>query len=201
MIRSFAVLFVCLLSWTTPALSQVAAQCEPYEEQTVAMDLAVATQMAASAAALVGDTPSYARWFGTYSDANAERVRAVLKQVHAKLVSQRLALVCTRKSDETCRDAYAWVLPATGVIRLCPSYFRLPSMARAHEGASITFGSREGALIHEISHAVAGTTDDCLNWADCRTLAARSPSVAIASANSYESFAEDVMLQAMAAAE
>jgi peptidyl-Lys metalloendopeptidase len=165
------------------------------------MDLAVATQMAASAAAAVGDTPTYAKWFGPYSDHNGERVRAVLKQIHTKLVSERLALVCTGKSDETCQEAYAWVLPATGVIRLCPEYFYLPSMARAHEGASITFGSREGTLIHEISHAVARTGDECLNWADCRTLAGRSPSTAIASANSYESFAEDIMLQAMAAAE
>lgn len=77
--------------WAAPTLAQTAAHCEPYQEQTIVLDLEVATQMTASAAALVGDTPTYAQWFGTYSSANAERVRAVLKQVHARLVSQRLA--------------------------------------------------------------------------------------------------------------
>jgi peptidyl-Lys metalloendopeptidase len=185
--------------WAAPALAQTAAHCEPYQEQTIVLDLGVATQMTASAAALVGDTPTYAKWFGTYSSANAEQVRAVLKQVHAKLVSQRLAVVCSTKSDETCRKAFAWVLPATGVIRLCPGYFALPSMERAHQGADINYGSREGTLIHEISHAVAETGDECVSWADCRGLAGRSPSVAITSANTYESFAEDVKLQAMEA--
>ena len=87
------------------------------------------------------------------------------------------------------------------MIRLCPDYFYLPSMARALEGANINFGSREGTLIHEISHAVANTGDDCLNWADCQTLAGRAPLTAIDNANSYESFAEDLMLQALQAAE
>lgn len=187
--------------WAPPASAQTAAHCEPYQEQTIMLDLAVATQMTASAAALVGDTPTYGKWFGTYSSANAEKVRVVLKQVHAKLVSQRLAFVCSTKSDETCREAFAWVLPATGVIRLCPGYFSLPSMERAHQGADINYGSREGTLIHEISHAVAETGDECVSWADCRGLAGRSPAVAITSANTYESFAEDVKLQAMEAAE
>jgi peptidyl-Lys metalloendopeptidase len=161
------------------------------------MDLAVATEMAAAAAAAVGGTSTYSKWFGTHSSANAERVRAVLKQIHARLISQRLAFVCSTKSDGTCREAYAWVLPATGVIRLCSDYFSLPSMDRAHQGEDITYGSREGTLIHEISHAVADTEDPCVSWVDCRSLAARSPADAINSANSYESFAEDVRLQAM----
>ena len=201
MLRPISIFMVCLLLWTIPALAQTVAQCEPYQEQTVAMDLEVATRMAASAAAAVGDTPTYTKWFGAYSEQNAERVRVVLKQIHAKLLSQRMALVCPGKSDRTCRDAFAWVLPATGVIRLCPDYFYLPSMERAHGGASLNLGSREGALIHEISHAVAATNDRCTTWAECRALAGRSPSTAIASANSYESFAEDVMLQLMAAGE
>jgi deuterolysin len=199
MLRSFPSLLAGLLAWTTPTLAQTAAQCAPYEEQTGAMDLAVARQMAASAAAAVGDSETYAKWFGTHSGPNAERVRMVLKAIHTKLVSERLALVCAGKSDPTCREAYAWVLPTTGVIRLCPSYFGLPSVARAHEGANINFGSREGTFIHEISHFVAGTGDECLSWADCRTLAGRSPGTAIASAKSYETFAEDVMLQGLAA--
>ena len=199
MFKPFALLVILIGVWTTPALAQTAARCAPYQEQTVAMDLEVATGMAASAAAAVGDTDTFAKWFGVYSDQNAEQVRAAFKQVHAKLLSQRLALVCATKSDGSCREAFAWVLPATGVIRLCPAYFSLPSMDRAHGGADINLGSREGALIHEISHAVAGTDDHCTTWAGCRTLAARSPSSAVASANSYESFAEDIRLQLLAA--
>ena len=120
---------------------------------------------------------------GAYSSAKAERIRAVLKQVHARLVSQRLTFAYSTKSDETCQEAFAWALPATGVIRLCPGYFSLPSMERAHQGADINYGSREGTLIHEISHAVAETGDECVSWADCRGLAGRSPAVAITNAN------------------
>lgn len=181
------------------ASAQSTAQCAPYESQTVLMDLGVATRMAASAAAAVGDTPTYAAWFGDYSLVHAEKVRAVFKAIHTKLVSERLAIVCAGKSDFTCRDAFAWVLPATGVIRLCPDYFLMPSMVRAHEGADIDYGTREGTLIHEVSHYVSYTEDECLSWTDCRTLAARSPTAAIISANSYESFAEDIMLQLLAA--
>ncbi|EYD76421.1 putative protease precursor [Rubellimicrobium mesophilum DSM 19309] len=201
MFRRIAILLLLVGIWATPSLAQTAARCAPYQEQSVATDLEIATRMAASAAAAVGDTETFATWFGTYTDRNAEQVRAVLKQVHAKLLSQRLALTCATKSDQTCQEAFAWVFPASGVIRLCPDYFFLPSMERAHAGEDINLGSREGALIHEISHAVSGTDDDCITWADCRTLARRSPATAILSANSYESFAEDVMLQLMAAAE
>jgi peptidyl-Lys metalloendopeptidase len=133
--RIVAFLVACFCIWTTPAHAQSAAQCAPYEEQTVAMDFAVARQMAALAAAAAGDTPTYAKWFGTYSDADAERVRTVLKEIHAKLVSEQLALVCAGKSNQTCPEAYAWVWPVTGVIRLCHAHFRLSSMAGAHDGA------------------------------------------------------------------
>jgi hypothetical protein len=200
MLRSLALLLLGLASlWPSPPLAHTVARCEPYEEQTIRMDLAVATQMAAASAAAVGDTPTYSKWFGTYASANAERVRAVLKQVHARLISQRLAFVCSTKSDETCGEAYAWVLPATDVIRLCSGYFSLPSIDRAHGGEDINYGSREGTLIHEISHAVADTEDPCISWVDCRSLAARSAADAINSANSYESFAEDIALQALRA--
>jgi hypothetical protein len=50
--------------WAATALAQTAAHCEPYEEQTIMLDLEVATRMTASAAALVGDTPTYAKWLG-----------------------------------------------------------------------------------------------------------------------------------------
>lgn len=65
MFKPLAVLLFLLGIGTTPALAQTAAHCAPYQEQTVAMDLQVATQMAASAAAAVGDTAPYATWFGT----------------------------------------------------------------------------------------------------------------------------------------
>lgn len=61
-------------------------------------------------------------------------------------------------------------------------------MERAHQGADINYGSREGTLIHEISHAVAETGDECVSRADCRGVAGRSPAVATTSANTYESF-------------
>jgi hypothetical protein len=199
MFKPFAILLQFVGVWTTPALAQTAARCAPYQQQIVTMDLEVATGMAASAAAAVRDTDTFAKWFGVYSDQNAEQVRAVLKQVHATLLSQRLTLVCATKADGSCREAFAWVLPATGVIRLCPDYFHLSSMDRAHGGADINLGSREGALIHEISHAAAGTDDHCASWAECRTLAARLPSSAVTSANSYESLAEDITLRLLAA--
>ena len=172
------------------------AGCTKAEEEAAGAAVDGAMALATRAGAAVGDTPAYDAWFGAWSPAHGERVRATLKVIHRELSADRLRVDCEAE-DRTCWTAFAFVTPGQpGVVNLCPSFFGMPSLAEAEEGADIERGTREGVLIHELSHFphAGATGDECVSRTTCRTLARGAPATAVDTADSYQYFAEDVTL-------
>jgi peptidyl-Lys metalloendopeptidase len=160
--------------------------------------------MAARAAPAVGDTAEFALWFGAWSEGAGETVRAGLKAVHRELAAGEVVALCLDGRSEDCKDGtYAYVLYARPrVIHLCPVFFAMPSMADARAGTGDQEdGTREGTIVHELSHFgfVAGTDDHCYSRTECAGLAATDPGLAVANADSFQYFAEDVTLAFWAA--
>ncbi|EYD75839.1 Extracellular protease precursor [Rubellimicrobium mesophilum DSM 19309] len=147
----------------------------------------------------MGDTAGYGHWFGHFTSRNGEQVRANLKAIRNELGSDDLKAVCLGPQDVDCKEGtYAFVMfERPGVVHLCPSFFEMPGMADARVGrVDIEDGTREGTFIHELSHFpfTAGTEDECYGRTTCADLATRAPPRAIAAADSYQYFAEDVTL-------
>jgi peptidyl-Lys metalloendopeptidase len=157
-------------------------------------------QVAARAAgAAVGDNADYLRWFGRYSAANAEAVRASLKAVDRALGRVDLTLVCPETGEDGCAfDVYANVFPDRPfVVNLCAAFFGQPTLAGVVPTSSaFETGTREGTIIHEVSHfiIVAGTDDHCYGRSDCEDMAKESPALAIENADTFQYFAEDILL-------
>lgn len=169
-------------------------------EMAIATDAVKGAQLLASAAAAaVGDTEDYARWFGRFSMTNAETVRSNLKAIDLTLRANAVKAVCPNVGEEDCKvDTFANVWPDQPfVVNLCPAFFDMPVMSSMRIGTpDAENGSREGTIIHELSHfiVVAGTDDECYTRTVCSNMARNDARRAIRNADSYQYFAEDVVL-------
>ncbi|EAQ05462.1 M35 family metallo-endopeptidase [Yoonia vestfoldensis] len=191
---------LCLLG-AQSAIAQNVVHCSPAQDVIVRAALDHAKSLAITAASAVGDTPDYARWFGTYSDRNAETARATLKSVVRAIRAGGVSLQCDTLRDQGCgNDEYAWVYADKPYhIYLCPSFFDMPVLASLRPGTRASDnGTREGTLIHELSHfrSAGGTEDHCYTRRDCMGMALQEPDLAIENADSYQYFTEDVIYYA-----
>ncbi len=189
--------FLWLLLQALPAAAQSFENCNKTQIAYATEALDGAEAIVVRAAALVGDTPEYATWFGVYSKANAEHVRRTLKSIGAALRSDQLKAVCPRIGEEDCSvSTYANVWPDSPyVVNLCPSFFRMPSMIGVvRTSSAFDSGTREGTIIHEVSHfeVVGGTDDNCYGREVCSDMARTDIAAAIDNADSYQYYAEDI---------
>ena len=133
--------FVIVLAGLTCA-SLPAAADEPYAgcsvDQTKIVDEAFRTakDLTLKAAVAVGDTDQYERWFGDYSQANAEQVRANLKSIVTALRGGGVTAQCDLVTDDGCDSGnYAWVYAHEPyLMHLCPSFFSLPALTALRPG-------------------------------------------------------------------
>ena len=186
-----------ILLQTLPVAAQTFENCNKSQIAYATEALEGAEAIVVRAAALVGDTPEYAVWFGRFSKGNAEHVRATLKAIGAALRSDRLKAVCPRIGEEDCTvSTYANVWPDSPyVVNLCPAFFRMPSMIGVvRTSSAFDSGTREGTIIHEVSHfeVVGGTDDNCYGREVCSEMARTDVSAAIDNADSYQYYAEDI---------
>ncbi|MEL6839944.1 MAG: M35 family metallo-endopeptidase [Pseudomonadota bacterium] len=180
-----------------PAEAQAIEGCDKDQHRIVQDALRNAKDLTVKAAARVGDTPEYARWFGDYSDANAETVRATLKAVVTAIRSGGVTVECLPATRDGCSEReYAWVYPHRPFeVNICPPFFNLPPLTALNPGERRSDnGTREGTMVHEISHflAVADTWDHCYSRSECSRMARNDPALAIDNADSYQYFTEDV---------
>ncbi|EAR51345.1 probable protease precursor [Oceanicola granulosus HTCC2516] len=180
-----------------PAAAQQFETCEKVERDAVLEALAGAEKVVLRAAVSVGDTPEYRRWFGPYSKENAAVVRAAFKSIHIAIRDAEIKIVCANIGEEDCdRQMYANVWSHDHYrINLCPAFFSMPRMYAFPQGSEeMENGSREGTIIHEMSHfdVVARTDDICYSRSACSDRALRRQEVLIRNADSYQYFAEDI---------
>ena len=127
-------------------------------------------------------TPRYTTWFGANATSGWATATLNFKAIKGAFDSQPLVLDCKCKK----RTVYAYVYPNQPYkIYLCGAFWNAPLAGT---------DSRGGTLIHEMSHfTVVADTDD---WAYGKTaamaLAVSNPTRALANADSYEYFAENI---------
>jgi len=191
---------ICLLM-SCAAASDAAAQnyagCTKAQRGTVDASVRNAKALALSAAVNVTDSDEYRRWFGKYTVASAERVRANFKSIFTAIRSGRVTVACDPVTPDGCENGtYAWVYnDEPYLLHLCPPFFTLPTMAELNpDNEDSENGTREGTIIHEISHfrRVAGTDDNCYSRDECAELADNDVSAVLENADSYQYFAEDI---------
>ncbi|WP_019955082.1 M35 family metallo-endopeptidase [Yoonia vestfoldensis] len=196
-----AILFLVLLLVGQSAAAQTVLQCSPAHDRIVREALDSAKSLTTMAATAVGDTPEYARWFGVYSDHNAEIVRANLKAVVRAIRTGAVTVQCDSIRDDGCGNGeYAWVYAHRPYrIYLCPSFFDLPPLTALRPGTTASNnGTREGTFVHELSHfrPVARTEDHCYTRRICSRMASTDPARAIENADNYQYYTEDVIYYA-----
>jgi len=176
--------------------------CTKKQTSAIKTAIADAKALAVLAAANVGDTPIYERWFGKYAPRNAETVRRQMKSIVTGIRTGAVRGTCEAVGVEACESStFAYVYGSEAyVIHFCPQFFEMPKMADLRPGTDRSDnGTRAGTIIHEISHfrIVGGTDDHCYSRSDCAGLAERSASRAVDNADSYQYFAEDVTYYAI----
>ena len=196
MVRIFVCVISLLLLLTPAAWAQNFYQCEKTEIAALGDALKGAHNIGLRAAVAIGDTANYRRWFGPYSKSNAEVTRSTLKSIYTTIATGQIRVICLNASDEGCEDdTYAFVYPDEAfVLNICPQYFELPTMLTDRpESGTMDNGTREGTMIHEISHfiRVAATDDVWYSRSTCEAEALTDPRSAIRNADSYQYFAED----------
>ncbi len=199
-------IFLAGLGLSLVALSgPVRAADDPYRDcvknERAMVETAVrnAKNIALAAAVSIDDSDVYGRWFGKYTSDNAERVRATLKAVYTAIRSGAVTTICEPVREGDCDPGtYAYVEPnAPYLLHICPPFFELPSMKGLRPGeATSDNGTREGTVIHEISHfnIVGRTQDNCYSRHYCANLADRDAHAVVRNADSYQYYTEDITL-------
>jgi len=194
----FAILLTGLITAGLPAAADGRFEgCNTEQTKIIDEALGAAKDLTLKAAVAVGDTSDYQRWFGGYSQANAERVRTSLKSVVTALRGGGVTAQCDPVAEDGClAGQYAWVLTDEPyVMHLCPPFFNLPPLTALRPGdRRSAYGTREGTIVHELSHflRVAGTEDYCYSRTECSRMAQDDVRRAIDNADSYQYYTEDV---------
>jgi hypothetical protein len=201
--RALGLALAATLAGAAPGLARSFENCSTGQVKSASAALDGALELALRASAAVADTPDYARWFGSWTRQHGEMVRANLKAIHGALKADEVKTVCLSPRDLDCKEGtFAYVIfNRPQVIHVCPSFFAMPTMADARAGrGELDHGTREGTVIHELSHfpLIAATEDHCYSRPVCDDLAEADPRRAIDNADSYQYFAEDVMLRSWA---
>jgi peptidyl-Lys metalloendopeptidase len=196
---SVPALVAALALCAAPVVALEFEGCTKAQIESAGDAVARAKVMTEAALDAFGHTQDYERWFGSYGTASAATVQQNLTAIDLVLGTEAITLVCNRVGREGCLvDTFANVWPDKPfVINLCPGFFEMPGIAEmtaSHPG--FQNGSREGTIIHELSHftVLAGTDDECYSRRVCSSMARTEPRRAIRNADSYQYFVEDVFL-------
>ena len=195
--RHLMIAIASLVWFAQPAAAQTHVGCSPEQTKIIDVALRTAKDLTLKAAVAVGDTSDFQRWFGDYSDPNAEKVRASLKAIVRAIRGGGVTAQCDLVADDGCSAGeYAWVFPNQPyLMHLCPSFFDLPPLVALQPGTRRSDnGTREGTIVHEISHFihVADTEDHCYSRIECSEMARTDARRAIDNADSYQYFTENV---------
>lgn len=181
------------------------ANCEKTEIAAIETAIEGAHDLALQASVQIGQTPDYVRWFGGYSRRNAEVLRRNFKSVYNAIRTEPITGQCLNSWESACKGGtYAFINRSRPFyVNFCPPFFRMPTMLGVSPSdREMENGTQEGTIIHELSHfrETANTDDLCYSRTECMEMARRDPNGALRNADTYQYFAEDVILYADQAA-
>jgi len=132
---------------------------------------------------------NYVEWFGTYSTANWNEIKADFLAMTPILRADSTSYDCsTCITNPRYSTLYAYVYPvdtATHTIYLCGSFWNAPN-------GPYQTDSKAGTIVHELSHFndIAATLDNAYGQTACRSLAISNPTQAVNNADSHEYLVE-----------
>ena len=126
-----------------------------------------------------GSNTLYSDWFGAFDQGRYDTVTDNYKKIDDLLENETVTYDHTGSGCGA--SWYAYTYPGSKTTWLCSSYLSAPQI-----GTDCKFGT----LIHEWSHAVAGTDDHAYGETAAGNLASNTPSLAIDNADNHEYFAE-----------
>ena len=164
-------------------------RCTASQKSSLVTALTNAETYASGAVSYLSATPSattrYNTWFGTFSTANWNTVKAHFTNISSVYNTRPIVFDC----GCTKKTTYAYVYPSQPYkIYLCGAFWSAPATGT---------DSKAGTLVHETSHftVVAGTQDYAYGQAAAKSLALSNPAQAIMNADSHEYFAENTPAQ------
>jgi hypothetical protein len=136
-------------------------------------------KLAQNALAALKNDNVYAEWFGIYSQSRFQ----VAHDHYSKIINDMEQKVFTYDlTMQGCQPGvYAYTYKNSTTIWLCDQFWAAPMTGT---------DSKAGTIVHEHSHASAGTDDLAYGQANCRQLAINDPDKAIRNADSHEYYAK-----------
>ncbi|RPD55117.1 Metalloprotease [Lentinus tigrinus ALCF2SS1-7] len=127
-----------------------------------------------------------------FGSASTSTVRSVLSAVASENSSSR-TLSCTDTYGYCDPGVIAYTLISTTNIYFCSIFFNEVASSRLCSGTTVASRNiRGGTVLHELTHAVAGTTDVGYGCSYDMSLGSSSPSQAVRNADNYNCFATQV---------
>ena len=164
-------------------------RCTASQKTSLVTALTNAETYASGAVTYLSATPSatarFTTWFGAFSTANWNTVKAHYTNIRSVYNTQPIVFDC----GCTKKTTFAYVYPSQPYkIYLCGAFWSAPATGT---------DSKAGTLVHETSHftVVAGTQDYAYGQAAAKSLALSNPAQAILNADSHEYFAENTPAQ------
>jgi hypothetical protein len=127
----------------------------------------------------------YRRWFGDEARANVDYVANVYEQLRVATNQDTLTLYFWGPKCE--RNWYAYTYRKTRVIYLCEELW----MNISDTGLTHGLKSKVDTLVHELTHAIAGTDDIVYGVSNCLRLAATDRDNAVINADNYSHFSRE----------
>jgi peptidyl-Lys metalloendopeptidase len=139
----------------------------------------------------VGNSAAFVRWFGPWSEASRATVQAVINGIQGQGLCKNHTIwsisyppkpdmiAAFHRHDDSSAE------PWDGM-GLYPLYWKEPDHG---------VDSKIGTLAHELSHGYGDTEDHAYGQAKCLALARRDPGKAMANADSYQYFLEELILR------
>jgi len=127
----------------------------------------------------------FVTWFGKYTGSSRwSMIQQNFNRINTKLNSMVFNVACGGSSCTSDTFAYVYPYDSSFTITVCGAFWSA--------SPSITYDSKPGTLIHEMSHfsAIAGTQDHTYGTSSAKDLAARQPDKAVNNADNHEYFAE-----------
>jgi peptidyl-Lys metalloendopeptidase len=126
----------------------------------------------------------YQTWFGAHTASRFSTVVSNLDQIVTTFEDSNIAYDCDGPACQPSWIAYVYLGGPLEVF-LCSNFW---------SAGTTGFDTQWGTLVHEVSHEVASTDDNAYGQTACQNLAVSDPDAAVDNADSYQLFAEEVVM-------
>jgi len=162
------------------------------QSSTISSSYSEAKSLATIAANYIGSNGANSLFKAYFGSSSTSTVRSVFTAVAGESSSSR-TLNCSDPYGACTSGVIAYTLIATTNIYFCSPFYSEVTTSRLCSGTSVASRNiRGGTTLHELTHALSGTTDVGYGCSYDQSLASSNPSQARSNADNYNCFATQV---------